>query len=237
MPTLTPEGWTRLRAEWEVGLTSTRALAARHGVSEKAIRKRAADRREPWQRDSEAERRARAAAHAATLHGLARLRSARVIRADPHQLDELREAAVSDAADAIADVNLRHLAMAAELRAKFDALSQALTHSLAEGDFGGRARLVGTARSLMLLARVALAIQQIERTALDIRDTSDISQSGSSLAGGAEVRLPCRVDDLSTEELSALAKLAALADRACHCSGHASADGCDGLQLPPACPG
>ena len=98
---------------------------------------------------------------------------------------------MSDAADAIADANLRHLAMAAGLRAKFDALSQALTHSLAEGDFAGRARLVGTARSLMLLARVAVAIQQIERTALDVRGASGAIQSGASLAGGAEVRLPC----------------------------------------------
>jgi len=88
----------------------------------------------------------------------------------------------------------------------------------------------------MLLARVALAIQQIERTALDVRGASGAIQSGTSLAGGAEVRLPCPIEDLSTDERSALAKLAALADPARHRS-HASVDGCDGLPLAPVCPG
>jgi hypothetical protein len=128
--------------------------------------------------------------------------------------------------------------MAAELRAKFDALSQALTHSLqADGGAAGHTTLAGAARSLVLLARVAFAIQQIERTALGIRDTSGITQSGSNLAGSAEVGIRYRVEDLSTEERSALAKLAALSDRARHRSGHAPADGCDGPPLPPACPG
>jgi hypothetical protein len=237
MPTLTPEGWTRLRAEWEVGLTSTRALAARHGVSEKAIRKWAADRREPWQRDSEAERRARAAAHAATMRGFARFRSAREIRADPDQIDEFRDTAVSDAAEAIAAANLRHLAMAAELRATFDALSQALTYSLAEGEFAGRARLVGTARCLMLLARVALAIQQIERTALGMKeDASGLPQAHSDPADRTNIGLPFRIQDLSTAELSALARLAELADQARHSGICSLAFGRDGLPVPPTAP-
>lgn len=49
MAALSPETWAAVRGEWEVGATSTNALAQKYGVSEKAIRKRAIA--ELWQRD------------------------------------------------------------------------------------------------------------------------------------------------------------------------------------------
>jgi hypothetical protein len=242
MPALTLEGWTRVRAEWEVGLTSTRALASRHGVSEKAIRKRASDRRAPWRRDVEAERRARAAAHEATLQGLARSKSAREVRVDPGRMHELRSAAVADAADEIAAANLRHLAMAAELRAMFDALCQSMTLALARDacadDYGGLVGRGSVARSLLVLARLALAIQQIERTALGMKeDASVLPQAHSDPAGRTNIGLPFRIEDLSAEELSALARLARLADDAGNTRTAGSAVGDDGLPLPPVFPG
>jgi hypothetical protein len=240
MPALNAEDWARLRAEWEIGLTSTRALATRHGVSEKAIRKRAADGRDPWRRDVEAERRARAAGHEATLQGIARSRSAREVRADRHALNELRDAAVSDAADAIAAANLRHLAMGAELRAMFEALCKSVTHALERSaDAHGCRGLVGRggiARSLLALARLALASQQIERTALGMGDGSGVTLPPSDPAGRAEVDLPYRIEDLSTEELSALARLAALADQARDSGIFSPAVGSDGLPVPPSAP-
>jgi hypothetical protein len=241
MPRLTAEAWARVRAEWEIGLTSTRALAAQHGVSEKAVRKRATDQRDSWRRDTEAERRARAAAHEATLQGLSRLRSAQEVRADAQMLGEVRHAAVSDAADAIAAANLWHLAMAAELRAMFDALCESVAHGL-EGeagarDYGGLVGRGGVARSLLALANLALAIQQIERTALGISDDSVAAQPRSGHPGGASASLPFRIEELSTEELSALVRLAELADQPRHAGSCATAFGSDGLPLPPACPG
>ena len=241
MSALKAEAWARLRAEWEVGLTSTRALAAQHGVSEKAIRKRAAGQRDPWRRDAEAERRARAAGHAATLQGLSRLRSAQAVRADRDTLNELRDAAASDAADAIAAANLRHLAMGAELRAMFDALCHSVMHALGRDahapNGGGLVGRGGMARSLLTLANLALAIQQIERTALAMDGTAGAAEPQSDRAGGASGRLPFRIEDLSTAELSALVRLAELADQARHSGSCAAAFGSDGLPLPPVCPG
>jgi len=237
MPALTREGWRRVRAEWEIGTTSTRALAARHGVSEKAIRKRAADARDPWLRDADAEHRARAAAHRATLQGLARSMSAREVRTDLDTTNALRDAAVSDAANEIAAANLRHLAMAAELRAMFEALCQSVTHALernagAQG-YGGLVGRGGIARSLMTLAKLALAIQQIERTALAMGDTSGSAEPRPNHAGGALADLPIRIEDLSTEELSALVRLVELADQARQPGSSVVAVGNDGLPLPP----
>jgi hypothetical protein len=241
MPALNAEVWMRLRAEWEIGLTPTRALAARYGVCEKAIRKRAADQRDPWRRDAEAERRARASGHEATLQGLARSRSAREVRADPDTLRELRDAAVFDAADAIAAANLRHLAMAAELRAMFDALCHSVAHALEhDADVQGSSRLVGRgglARSVLVLARLALAIQQIELVALGMVHGSGVAQPQADHAGRAEVGLPFRIGELSTEELSALARLAELADQTRDSGICSPAIGSDGLPLPPTCPG
>jgi hypothetical protein len=76
MAALSPERWTVLRARWELGLESTRALAARFGVSERAVRKRATSPRDPWRRDGEAAERARGRAREATLRALAAARSA-----------------------------------------------------------------------------------------------------------------------------------------------------------------
>jgi hypothetical protein len=45
-PSLTPQGWAEVRAEYEAGMLSLRAISAAHGISESAIRSRA--RREMW---------------------------------------------------------------------------------------------------------------------------------------------------------------------------------------------
>jgi len=159
------------------------------------------------------------------------LRSARNVRANPLALEELRDAVASAAAEEIAAVNLRHLTMAAELRAIFDALSQALMRQLEkEGVSRG-------CSGLLVLARLALAIQQIERTALAIGDDSIGNQPNPGRGGHADGGLPFRVEDLSTEELTALARLAELADRARQARTDNLAVGGDGLPLPPACPG
>lgn len=55
VPKLTPEQWASLRVEYEAGGASNLALAQKYGVSEKAIRKRAADTTQPggaWRRGS-----------------------------------------------------------------------------------------------------------------------------------------------------------------------------------------
>src|SRR5215210_702828 len=62
MPThhLTEDRWRAIRADWVTGAFSTRALAAKAGVSEKAIRLRASDPRQeggPWQREGGTPRR------------------------------------------------------------------------------------------------------------------------------------------------------------------------------------
>ena len=52
MPEITTEQWAALRAEWEAGLGSNRQLAARYGVSEAALRKRAT--KEHWAKQATA---------------------------------------------------------------------------------------------------------------------------------------------------------------------------------------
>ena len=124
---LTEDRWRAIRAEWVTGAFSTRALAAKAGVSEKAIRLRASDPRQeggPWQRDGGTPRRqGRRMVTVRTLRGSAEGRALlqapidareeaeerRRIAASPEVRAALREIAIDSAAEALARHNLEHL--------------------------------------------------------------------------------------------------------------------------------
>ncbi|MGG5823092.1 hypothetical protein [Falsiroseomonas sp. HW251] len=126
--------WTALRAEWELGASSTRALAAKYGVSEKAIRKRAADTRDPWHRYRAAADRARERGREATLLVLARARSAAKVRTDPASVATRRAALEDEAAEMIAAANLSHLAVSDMLHEMFETICVLLHGALEDGD-------------------------------------------------------------------------------------------------------
>jgi hypothetical protein len=77
----------------------------------------------------------------------------------------------------------------------------------------------------------------MERTALGMRHGWADAQLQTDKFGGAEVNRPFRIEDLSTEELSALARIAALAHRTAETRSRASAACDDGRSLPCASPG
>lgn len=146
---LTEGRWLAIRAEWATGAFSTRALAAKAGVSEKAIRLRASDPRQaggPWQRDGGTPRRqGRRMATVRTLRGSAEGRALlqapveareaaearRGIAACPESRAAVREAVIETAAEALARHNLQHLRRLEALGALADRLGQLLADALA----------------------------------------------------------------------------------------------------------
>jgi hypothetical protein len=172
MPALNAQDWARVRAEWETGFYPTRALARRHNVSEKAIRKQVANRRDPWRRDLSAEQAARERAREATLRSLAAAQSASTVRIDPDVLRIQQEAVVQELAEAIAAANLEHLRLAAELRSIFETAGQLLLTILVGDEAAASAarRRVsgrgGVAPMLLALAKTAERIQVLEHRAL-----------------------------------------------------------------------
>ena len=175
MPThhLSEDRWRAIRAEWATGAFSTRALAAKAGVSEKAIRLRASDPRQeggPWQRDGGTPRRqGRRVATVRTLRGSAEGRALLQVPADAREAAEarqriaacpetraaLREASIEGAAEALARHNLEHLRRLEALGALADRLGQLLEEALApthEGDEAAFTR-AAEARRLLLAGR------------------------------------------------------------------------------------
>ena len=175
MPThhLPEDQWRAIRAEWVTGAFSTRALAAKAGVSEKAIRLRAADPRQeggPWRRDGGTPRRqGRRVATVRTLRGSAEGRALLQVPVDAREAAEaerrtaacpetraaLREAVIEGAAEALARHNLEHLRRLEALGALADRLGQLLADALApthEGDEEAFTR-AAEARRLLLAGR------------------------------------------------------------------------------------
>jgi hypothetical protein len=121
-------------------------------------------------------------------------------------------------ADAIAALNLRHLAMAAELRALFDAAGAAVAGILGGTDDarGARARLLGRCGvpgALLALARLAEPIQRIERTALS---SDGRSRTAAGDAGAGPMRQGAAALDvtaLTTEQMAALQMVLELLDQ------------------------
>lgn len=170
---LTEDRWRAIRADWVTGAFSTRALAAKAGVSEKAIRLRAGDPRQqggPWRRDGGTPRRqGRQVVTVRTLRGSAEGRALlqapidaraeaearRRIFACPETRAALREVAIERAAEDLARQNLEHLRRLEALGALVDRLGQLLADALApipEGDEEATAR-AARARRLLLAGR------------------------------------------------------------------------------------
>jgi hypothetical protein len=134
--------------------------------------------------------------------------------------------------------------MAARLRGLFDEVLGGVLRIL-EGGPGAeeaRARILGQrgglAAALARLVGLALAVQRIERTALGM-DGARHGHNGATeepgrIGGSAP---PLQVTELSTDELAALAKVAAMLDRARGDAGAEERTGADGLPLPPIGPG
>jgi len=167
---LTEERWRAIRAEWVTGAFSTRALAAKAGVSEKAIRLRASDPRQeggPWQRQGGTPRRqGRRIVTVRTLRGSAEGRAllqapidARVeaeerrrIAALPETRAALREIFIESAAEALARHNREHLRRLEGLRALADRLRQLLWDVLAPIPEGNEEAASRAAEARRLLA-------------------------------------------------------------------------------------
>lgn len=171
MPTHHPseDRWRAIRAEWATGAFSTRALAAKAGVSEKAIRLRASDPRQeggPWRRDGGTPRRqGRRTVTVRTLRGSAEGRALlqapvearaaaearRRVAACPETRAALREASIEGAAEALARHNLEHLRRLEALGALADRLGQLLTDALAPTHGGDEEAFTRAAEARLLL--------------------------------------------------------------------------------------
>jgi uncharacterized coiled-coil protein SlyX len=170
---LTEDRWRAIRAEWVTGTFSTRALAAKAGVSEKAIRLRASNPRQeggPWQRDGRTPgRQGRRMVTVRTLRGSAEGRALlqapidaraeaeerRRIAASPEVRAALREIAIDNAAEALARHNLEHLRRLKLFRALINRFGQLLWDAVApipEGDEAAATR-AAKARRLLLAGR------------------------------------------------------------------------------------
>ncbi|MGG5823061.1 hypothetical protein [Falsiroseomonas sp. HW251] len=212
MPALTAQRWEALRAEYEYGSTSTRALAAKHGVSEKAIRKRAASRRDAWQRDGAAIERARARGREATLLALARARSAAEVRTDPAAVATRRAELEHEAAKAIAAANLRHLGMAAMLHDMFETIC-VLLHGVLDHDDDAKDTLLGRGGSLasaiLAAAKLGQAIQTIERKALGMDEVRPACANDADRHREASRATAPDITTLSPDHRAALSEFAA----------------------------
>jgi hypothetical protein len=184
---LTEDRWRAIRAEWATGAFSTRALAAKAGVSEKAIRLRAGDPRQeggPWQRDGGTPRRqGRRVVTVRTLRGSAEGRALlqapidaraeaeerRRIAARPETRAALREIAIERAAEALARHNREHLRRLEALRALVARLRQLLWDALAptpDGDEEAAIRAAEARRRLLAggndsIARLLLVLARV----------------------------------------------------------------------------
>lgn len=145
----TREEWQAVRAEWAAGVLSTRALAAKWGISEKAIRLRASDPRQeggPWQRDPDASarkrmtlRRLRASPEgAALLRARARERERveimRRVADEPETRQVLRDLVIEQAAESLAQANIAHLQRLKDLGSLIDRYLQLLHAFLAPAE-------------------------------------------------------------------------------------------------------
>lgn len=172
----TPD-WPAIEADYRTGRHSNRTLAAKHGVSEFAVRSRA--KRFDWQKDltEQVASRARAIAHR-TAH---RTKTENASHCDAPTDEEVIESAARETADVI----LQHRTDLAALRAaELRLLQAAATFPLTADSLSDAAR---THRSLTL-ARVQRI--SLERKAWGINDEPP--------GGGPEL------DDLTDAQLAAL---------------------------------
>ena len=116
MAKLTQKEWTSLRAEWETGAFSNRALGLKWGVDEAAIRQRARNANQEggaWARDGSAMEKIHERATIRTIRDQsaegAELRNANEVRADPVTREAIREQIIEEAATVLAEQTSQHL--------------------------------------------------------------------------------------------------------------------------------
>ena len=116
MAKLTQKEWAAVRAEWETGALSNRALGAKYGVDEAAIRQRSRNANQEggaWVREANAVDKIHERATIRTIREQsaegAELRNANELRADPVTREELRERVIDEAADVMAAATSQHL--------------------------------------------------------------------------------------------------------------------------------
>jgi len=286
MPSLTEEQWIAVRAEWETGVGSERALAQKWGIDRKQVIRRRS--REEWVRlDSQrdaivSEANLRTATRAIEIQGVAEevfddadpvVREARVaariaelLAARPPQrpgtsppgangrptlprpvlsaeLRELaqresREVAIETAVRTISDVSLVQMQEAQEQRAMLDAYRRLVMEVLTGDEATARAaagRILVTrgdslAAAVATCTRSAEGIQKMERLALGLDKApakgGQSEEGGTSLLSNENGAPVIDTTQLSTEDLAALSRVAAMLD----------GSDVDDLPLPPSGP-
>ena len=233
MPSLNPDQWSVLRAEWETGAFTNRALAQKWGVDESAIRKRARDAKQEggaWNRDPDSldkihERATIRTLRSQSAEGADELAAVQV-RNDPVTREELRERIIDSAAEVLAVHTEQHLGRLEKAKGLADRMAEMLTVFLgpvppglpddprvqavvqarteaAERLLAGRTDSVGG--GLQALMRMLESIQKQTRIALGAEDRPKKMQLSGPDGGPVQTETVIDFPDLSSMPTEKLA--------------------------------
>lgn len=230
---LSEESWMALKAEWETGVLTDRALAEKYGIDQKAIKYRA--EREGWKRISGS------TAEVVRLEIQNRVKSEvsdpKHIRKKHKPVEEmvpvekralLREVAMEHAIRTMAEATTSQLARAAELKVLFTDYANKIRDVLAGDDEAARAaaeRILSSptaniATAIAALTNMAEKIQKMERLALGIDQSPGAENIGRRdqnplvLTNDGDTGLPViDVTSLPDAQLVALRELATMTDK------------------------